>query len=104
MAGINIRQTEIISVIIVDTRTGEYWREEGTTTPAIAHFEPREARITLRLPYVDNQITNDASNNKFMDCIHDVATHNRDSKDCAAQLKLDVQDASKPSSTSETSR
>jgi hypothetical protein len=30
--------------VIVDTRTGEYWTEDGT------HFEPREAKITTHSP------------------------------------------------------
>lgn len=84
--------------IIVDTRTGEFWTEEGS------HFEPREARVTVHLPAIDNQTASDDSSNKFRDCLHDAVTHKRDAKDCVAQLKLNSQDASKTSSTSETSR
>ena len=83
--------------VIVDTRTGEFWTEDGS------HFEPRQARITVHHPAIDNQTANDDGNNKFMDCIHDAVTHNKNAKDCVAQQKFDFQDASKPASKSETS-
>jgi hypothetical protein len=70
--------------IIVDTRTGEYWTEDGS------HFEPREARITVHHPAVDDRTASDDRVNKFMDCIHDAA-HKKDARDCLAEQKIDVQ-------------
>jgi hypothetical protein len=35
--------------MVVDTRTGEFWSEDGT------HFEPRSAHITTHHPSVEGQ-------------------------------------------------
>jgi hypothetical protein len=83
--------------IIVDTRTGEFWTQDGN------HFEPRVARVTIHHPAIDNQTASDDRSNNFSDCVHDAVTHNKEVKDCVAQLKSDSQGASKPASTSETS-
>jgi hypothetical protein len=62
--------------IIVDTRTGEYWTEEGN------HFEPRQARITAHYPFVDDQSENDDHRNKVRNCVHDAEAHKTNLKDC----------------------
>ena len=65
--------------VVVDTRTGEFWTEEGT------HFEPRSAHITAHHPSVDDETANDDSSNRFKDCLHDAVTHGKSAKDCVTQ-------------------
>ncbi|SRR5712692_1866772 len=48
---------------VVDTRTGEFWTEEGN------HFEPRTASITLRTPWIDNAADGDQRTNDFRLCL-----------------------------------
>jgi hypothetical protein len=84
--------------IIVDTRSGEYWRWDGS------HFEPRAALITFHHPSVDDQTVGDDRSNKFKDCLHDAVTHGKDTKACVAALKFDFQpEGLQPSGTSATS-
>jgi hypothetical protein len=69
--------------IIVDTRTGEFWTEDGS------HFEPRIARITARHPSVDDQA------NKFKECleanIQAIRAHSEARRDCVAERQTDLQ-------------
>jgi hypothetical protein len=69
------------SGVVIDTRTGEYWTEDGT------HFEPRTAHITAHRPFVDDETANDDSTKKFHDClmanIQAVRTHAAQ-RDCVA--------------------
>jgi hypothetical protein len=81
--------------IIVDTRTGEYWTQDGS------HFEPREARITVHQPSVNDQTASDDRHNKFLDCLHTAIDQKKPAKDCVtADLK---QDGSQPATPAQTS-
>jgi hypothetical protein len=70
---------------IVDTRSGDYWTADGS------HFQPREARITVHHPTVDNQTASDDRTNKFRDCLNDAVAHRKDAKDCVTAEKFDFQ-------------
>jgi hypothetical protein len=74
--------------VIVDTRTGDFWTENGS------HFEPRIARITAHHPTVDDQTASDDSAQKFHDCllanIQAVRNHT-DKRDCLAEQHLNFQ-------------
>jgi len=74
---------------IVDTRTGEYWTEDGS------HFEPRTAHITARHPSVDDQTASDDKSNKFKECLEAnilaVRAHSETRRDCVAEQKFDFQ-------------
>lgn len=75
--------------IIVDTRTGEFWTEDGS------HFEPRIARITARHPSVDDQTASDDKANKFKECleakIQAIRAHSEARRDCVAERQTDLQ-------------
>jgi len=83
--------------IIVDTRTGEFWTEDGS------HFEPRIARITARHPSVDDETASDDKANKFKECleanIQAIRDHSETRRDCVAERQTDLrlQKASPPS-------
>ncbi len=49
--------------IVTDTRTGEYWTEDGS------HFEPRMARITVHHPVVDDESAGDDRAQQFSVCL-----------------------------------
>lgn len=49
---------------IVDTRTGEFWTEEGS------HFEPRAARITAHAPQIVDLTDSDNRRNAYLECLH----------------------------------
>jgi hypothetical protein len=80
--------------IIVDTRTGEYWTEDGS------HFEPRIAHITAHHPSVDDQTTGDDKSNEFRECleanIQAIRTHSETRRDCVAEQKFGSQPGSQP--------
>lgn len=65
--------------IIVDTRTGEFWTEDGD------HFEPRTAHITAHHPLIDDETANDDRTIRFKDCLHDAVAHRKSAKDCVDQ-------------------
>jgi len=81
---------------VVDTRTGEYWDQQGN------HFEPREARITVHHPSVDNETESDDRINRFRNCLHDAVAHKKDTKDCTPELDLQAQ-ASEPATSAQPS-
>jgi hypothetical protein len=74
--------------VIVDTRTGDFWTEDGS------HFEPRMARVTAHHPTIDDQTESDDSAQKFHDCllanIQAVRNHS-DKRDCLAERHLNFQ-------------
>src|SRR5947209_4538522 len=71
--------------VIVDTRTGEFWTEEGS------HFEPRTARITAHLPSVDDETATDDRTNKFRNCLQDAVANRRSTRDCLVEQKPESQ-------------
>lgn len=64
--------------VVIDTRTGEFWTEDGT------HFIPRAAQITVHHPAVDDQSASDDSANKFRECLDDVVRHHS-GRNCLAE-------------------
>ena len=80
--------------IIVDTRTGEFWKEDGS------HFEPRIAHITVHHPSVDNQTASDDKSEKFRECleanIQAARAHSETRRDCVAEQKFGFQSESQP--------
>lgn len=81
------------SGVIVDTRTGEYWTEDGS------HFEPRSAHITAHHPSVDDQTSSDDRSNKFRDCLQDAVAHHKSAKDCLDQKYSSFQGQASPDNT-----
>jgi hypothetical protein len=75
--------------IVLDTRTGEFWTEDGT------HFEPRTAHITARHPSLDDQTASDDRSNRFKECLEAnlqaVRAHSETRRDCVAEQKFDFQ-------------
>jgi hypothetical protein len=63
---------------IVDTRTGEFWTEEGS------HFEPRTARITVHQPIVEDTTAEDTRTKAFSDCLWN---HAKTPKLCVAESR-----------------
>jgi hypothetical protein len=80
--------------VVLDTRTGEFWTEDGT------HFEPRMAHITARHPSVDDQTGSDDRSNRFKECLEAnlqaVRAHSETRRDCVAEQKFDFQSAPPP--------
>jgi hypothetical protein len=80
--------------VVVDTRTGEFWQEDGS------HFEPRMARITARHPSMDDQTENDDKTNKFKECldanVRAIRDHSTVQRDCVAEMKVDFQPRPEP--------
>lgn len=74
--------------IVVDTRTGEFWLEDGS------HFELRIAHITARHPSVDDETVSDDRANKFKECLEANVQATRDNtvvrRDCVAGMKLGI--------------
>jgi len=83
--------------VIVDTRTGEYWTEDGT------HFEPRSAHITTHHPSIDDQTASDDSTNKFRECLQDAVAHHNSAKNCVEQKYGTGQDRGISNGTSPSS-
>jgi hypothetical protein len=77
--------------IVVDTRTGEFWQEDGS------HFEPRMAHITARHPSVDDQTESDDKTNKFRECleanVQAIRAHSEARRNCVVEMKLGSQPA-----------
>jgi hypothetical protein len=74
--------------VVLDTRTGEFWAEDGT------HFEPRTARITSHHPLVDDETASDDRTQKFRDCLRaniQAARSHTARRDCVAEQRLDFQ-------------
>lgn len=72
--------------IIVDTRTGVFWVEDGT------HFEPRTAHITVHHPLVDDQTASDDRTQKFSECLQaniQAIRTNAAKRDCVAEQHFD---------------
>jgi hypothetical protein len=68
--------------IIVDTRIGEYWMEDGT------HVEPRSAHITTHHPHVDDETASDDRTQEFSDCLKaniQAVRTNAAKRDCVAE-------------------
>jgi hypothetical protein len=84
--------------IVVDTRTGEFWQEDGS------HFEPRTAHITARHPSVDDQTESDDNTNKFSECLkanlQAIRAHSEARRDCVAEMKAGF----RPSSQAPTAK
>lgn len=88
--------------IIVDTRTGEFWTEDGT------HLEPRVAHIPVHIPSVDDQTAGDDKSNKFRECLEAslqaIRTHSETHRDCEAKQKFDFRPESQPQKSDPTKR
>jgi len=80
--------------IIVDTRTGEFWMEDGS------HFEPRIAHITARHPSIEDQTASDDKSNRFKECleanIRAIRDHSETRRDCVAEERFESRPGSQP--------
>ena len=83
--------------VIVDTRTGEFWTEEGS------HFEPRTGHITTHLPSVDDETGTDERTIKFRNCLQDAVANRKSARDWVAEQKSALQPEGAKSSVSSTS-
>jgi hypothetical protein len=63
---------------VLDTRTGEYWTEDGS------HFEPRRAVITTHVPKVINQAEHDERAIQLDDCL---SGHQKTPQECLADFR-----------------
>ena len=75
--------------VVLDTRSGEFWTENGY------HFEPRAARITLHEPLIVDEATSDHRTHAYLDCLHSGR------KDCLAQLLAEVRKDAESAASSE---
>jgi hypothetical protein len=74
--------------IVVDTRTGEFWVEDGS------HFEPRAAHITVHHPMILDETANDDRSQKFQECLQanlQAVRSHTDRRDCVAEQHFDFQ-------------
>lgn len=76
--------------IVVDTRTGEFWTEDGS------HFEPRTARITTHHPSVEDATAQDDRANSLHNCL----MSHTDPKKCLAEFTASRAIQPPPTSTS----
>jgi hypothetical protein len=76
--------------IVVDTRTGEFWTEDGS------HFEPRTARITTHHPSVEDATAQDDRANSLHNCL----MSHTDPKKCLAEFTASRAIQPPPPSTS----
>ena len=68
--------------IIVDTRTGQFWTEEGS------HFQPRVAQITMHQPLVNDETASDERSQRFHDCLQaniQALRNHSPKRDCVAE-------------------
>jgi hypothetical protein len=80
--------------VVVDTRSGEYWTEDGS------HFEPRTAHITAHHPSVEDATAEDDRANNLHNCLMSHA----DPKKCLAEFTASRTTAPPPSPASPAPR
>ena len=69
----------------MDTRTGEFWVEDGS------HFEPRTAHITVHHPMILDESAKDDRTQEFNDCLQanlQAIRSHTDKRDCVAEQHL----------------
>lgn len=74
--------TDGSKAVVLDTRTGEFWLEDGS------YFNPRLARITVHHPLVEDESASDDRSQAFHDCLManiEAVRTNAPKRDCLAE-------------------